>query len=68
MAWSKFFDEMDLELVDGDFYEGETVTVRVDGKEYRRKVRYSAKYYADLYVVIKNTAFTWSDFYRCMTR
>lgn len=62
-GFSTYFDLMEKEIISGNFFEGEYVTVRVDGKEYTRKVRYSAKHYADLYIMIKGYAFTLSDFY-----
>lgn len=62
-GFTKFFEDMEKEIVDGEFAEGEYVTVKIDGKEYTRKVKYSAKTYADLYIMIKGYAFTYSDFW-----
>lgn len=62
-GFSKFFDEMGKEIVSGEFAEGEYVTVRIDGKEYTRKVRNSAKQFCDLYITVKGYAFTYSDFW-----
>lgn len=62
-GFSCFFEDMEKEIVDGDFHEGQMVTVKVDGHTYRRRVRYSAKRYADLYIMIKGYAFTATDFY-----
>ena len=61
-GFTKFFDDMEKEIVSGHFYEGEYVTVRIDGKEYTRKVRYNGKKYGDLYIMVKGYAFTLSDF------
>lgn len=63
-GFSKFFDEMEKEIVSGQFAEGHMVTVRIDGKEYTRRVRNSAKKYADLYIMVKGYAFTYSDFWK----
>ncbi len=62
-GFTKFFDDMEKEIISGDFIEGGTVTVKVDGKEYTRKVKYSARQYADLYITIKGYVFTYSDFW-----
>lgn len=62
-GFTKFFDDMEKEIISGDFYEGEYVTVKVDGKEYTRKVKYNGKKYGDLYITIKGYAFTYSDFW-----
>lgn len=62
-GFTTFFEDMEKEIISGDFIEGGTVTVKVDGKEYTRKVKYSAKQYADLYITIKGYVFTYSDFY-----
>lgn len=63
-GFSKFFDELDKEIINGEFVEGEYVTVRVDGKIYTRKVKNSSKRYADLYITIKGYTFTYSDFWK----
>lgn len=62
-GFTAFFDDMEKEIISGDFIEGGTVTVKVDGKEYTRKVKYSARQYADLYITIKGYVFTYSDFW-----
>lgn len=41
-----------MKYISGDFYEGCTVTVRVNGKQYTRKVRYKDE--CGLYIVINN--------------
>lgn len=53
----------DLEIVSGNFFEGEMVTVKVCGKEFTRKVKYSARKYADLYITINGYAITYEEFY-----
>lgn len=63
-GFTKFFDDMEKEIISGEFAEGEYVTVKVDGKEYTRKVKYSARQYADLYITVKGYVFTFSDFYK----
>ena len=50
-----------VKIVDGEFLEGNTVTVEICGKRYTRKVHYSAKKYADLYIVIYGYALTLSQ-------
>lgn len=41
-----------MEYVRGDFFQGQVVTVRIDGKEIERKVRYN---HSDgLYIVYQN--------------
>ena len=35
-----FKDNYNIKLIDGDFFEGETVTVEMGGKNYKRKVYY----------------------------
>lgn len=52
-----------LEIIEGDFVEGETVTVRILGKTFTRKVKYSARKYADLYITINGWPVTYSEFY-----
>ena len=46
--------------VSGDFYEGQYVTVEflATGKQYTRKVKYSKKYYADLFITINGLNYT----------
>lgn len=57
----EYAEQMELKLIDGEFLEGQTVTVEVikTGKQYQRKVKY-AKKYGDLYVTINNTDYPYS--------
>lgn len=48
-------------IVEGDFKEGEFVTVSIDGKEFRRKARYSKKW-GDLIITIYNNEYAYSEF------
>lgn len=48
-------------ILDGEFKEGEFVTVRVDGTVYERKVRKS-KEHDDLIITIKRKDYTSKDF------
>ena len=41
-----------MKLVKGGFFEGETITVEIDGKQIERKVRYNRM--DGLYIVYKN--------------
>lgn len=41
-----------MEYVKGDFFQGQMVTVRIDGKEIERKVRYNNS--DGLYIVYQN--------------
>lgn len=41
-----------MEYVKGDFFQGQVVTVRIDGKEIERKVRYNNS--DGLYIVYQN--------------
>lgn len=52
-----------MKIVDGNFYEGETVTVSVNGKTVRRKVRYSREA-GDLYVVVDNRPYFLYEFWK----
>lgn len=52
-----------IEIISGDFYEGEYVTVRILDKVYTRKVRYSARQYGDLYITVNGHVVTYSEFY-----
>lgn len=52
-----------IEIIKGDFAEGEKVTVRICGKEFTRKVKYSANKYADLYITINGYDITYEEFY-----
>ena len=49
------------EIIEGDFKEGEFVTVRVNGDVYERKVQYS-KEKGDLYITIKRQEYLYSEF------
>lgn len=52
-----------FKVINGDFYEGETVTVKLleDGKQYTRKVKYSAHKWGDLYITIKGKEYPYSE-------
>ena len=41
-----------MEYLNGDFFQGQVVTVRIDGKEIERKVRYNNS--DGLYIVYQN--------------
>ena len=41
-----------MEYVKGDFFQGQMVTVRIDGKEIERKVRYN--HFDGLYILYQN--------------
>ena len=43
-----------------DFTEGSIVTVNIDGKNYKRKVRYNRGY--GLHILVKNYVLTYEDF------
>lgn len=49
--------------IEGDFYEGNTVTVELleDGKRYTRKVKYSACKWGDLYITINSKEYPYSE-------
>ena len=49
-----------LELVKGNFIEGEYVIVSIDGKEYRRKVKFSRKW-GDLIITVNGKEFSYHD-------
>ena len=51
-------DNYNIKLIDGDFFEGETVTVEIDGKKYKRKVYYGN---GDLYITINGYKYYPSD-------
>ena len=55
--------EQQLEIIEGDFYEGEKVTVSICGKQFTRKVKYSKKKWADLYITVNGYDITYSEFY-----
>ena len=52
-----------LRLIEGEFYEGQYVTVELieTGKQYRRLVKYSRDKWADLYVTINGKDYTFSE-------
>ena len=49
------------EIVEGNFIEGEFVSVRVDGNVYERKVQYS-KEAGDLFITIKRKNYFYTEF------
>lgn len=51
------------EIIGGDFSEGKMVTVRINGKEFTRRVKYSARKWGDLYITINGHTVTYSEFY-----
>lgn len=51
----------DLKLLDGEFYEGEMVTVSINGKTVTRKVHYDTQA-GDLYIVCDNNRYFLSEF------
>lgn len=55
-------DEIKKVVIGGDFIEGGTVTVLLDGEEYTRKVKYSVKKWGDLYITIKGKEYMYSEF------
>lgn len=53
------YSDYNIVLIDGEFYEGEIVTIQTsDGKQYRRKVKYGSD---DLYITINNKKYFYSD-------
>lgn len=52
-----------LEILSGDFFEGEMVTVRILDKIFTRKVKYSARKWADLYITVNGRDITYTEFY-----
>ena len=52
---------MDKVIVDGDFLEGETVIVRIDGREFKRKPYYSAKW-GDLVITVLGNEYAKYEF------
>lgn len=56
-------EAQELKIVSGDFAEGSTVTVSICGKEFTRKVKYSKKKWADLYITVNGYDITYSEFY-----
>lgn len=55
-------EERKLELLEGKFYEGETVTVNINGKTVKRKVHWDAAA-GDLYVVCDNSKYFLCEFW-----
>lgn len=55
--------EYTFRTIEGDFYEGNTVTVELleDGKRYTRKVKYSARKWGDLYITINGKEYPYSE-------
>lgn len=43
---------MDFKLVKGNFFEGQAITIEIDGKQMERKVKYSRM--DGLYIVYQN--------------
>ena len=52
---------IEKKIVEGDFIEGEFVTVMIDGKEFRRKVYFSKKW-NDLVIIIYGNEYAYSEF------
>lgn len=52
---------MELKIVEGKFYEGEFVTVSIDGKVVKRRVYYSTTA-GDLYIRYKNNLYFYYEF------
>lgn len=52
---------MELKIINGKFYEGERVTVAIDGKVITRRVYYSRDA-GDLYILYKGAAYFYSEF------
>ena len=52
-----------MKILQGNFYEGETVTVYVNGKTVKRKVRYSPMA-GDLYVLVDNRYYFLYEFWK----
>lgn len=50
-----------LKIIDGDFKEGEFVTVSIDGKEFKRKVYFSNKW-KDLVIIVYGNEYSYSEF------
>lgn len=60
MNWKDIdWENLDLEIVGGNFGLGSTVTVRIEDEVYKRKV-YNSK--DDLYIIINNYKFYFMDF------
>lgn len=54
-------EETEKMIIDGEFLEGKYVTVRIDGKEYTRKVKYSGKW-GDLIITVKGMEYGLCEF------
>jgi hypothetical protein len=52
---------MELKIIEGNFYQGEFVTVSVGGVKIKRKVHYSGMA-GDLYIWYKNNMYFYSEF------
>lgn len=52
---------MELKIIGGKFYEGERVTVSINGEVITRKVHYSRDA-GDLYIVFKNDRYFYGEF------
>jgi len=50
-----------LKIIEGDFKEGEFVTVSIDGKEFKRKVYFSNKW-KDLVIIVYGNEYSYSEF------
>lgn len=57
------YNEYTFRTIEGDFYEGNIVTVELleDGKRYTRKVKYSARKWGDLYITINGKEYPYSE-------
>lgn len=44
-----------IKYIAGEFFEGENVTIELDGKHYTRRVRYRSD--CGLYIIINNTMY-----------
>lgn len=49
-------------IIGGSFTEGDFITVSINGKEYKRKVKFSKKW-NDLIITIDGKEYSYSDFY-----
>ena len=60
---ANFFDPQTakFKIVAGAFYEGEKVTVEIDGKQYTRRVYWDG-FAKDLYITVKTYKYFLSDF------
>lgn len=53
--------EHELKLITTNFYEGEKVTVEIDGKQYTRRVYWDG-FCKDLYIIVNNYKYYKMDF------